>query len=378
MRALIIEAKNAMLASSGIKLTKAQAHYFKDFNLIDAQNYIESMLGRERYVAIARPSKLEYRRPLTLVDRYKRLQNELLDTTNSHAPYFKKDNLNWIGVEIECLIPRNILELESSDCENCHGNGHIDSECNSCGNEHSSTCDDCDGTGTSGCDSDTSHESAVSSWLEKYKIKGLSIKTDGSLRDSDNYIAIELTIVDNIENPKELKKLCEVLNKHKVKVDSKCGLHVHLNCLGIDTNTAIDQAMRLGKSLPLLASMVPKSRRDNQYCKLDVNSPNSSSRYYAINLQSLNKFNTIEVRLHSGTTDFDKIIHWARLLNGIRLSQFKGIISNVNDLTKLDNRVDETTLEYIQNRIDLFSDLETASIPDRFQDTDSNDYSEAI
>ena len=136
--------------------------------------------------------------------------------------------------------------------------------------------------------------------------------------------------------------------------------------------------MRLGKSLPLLASMVPKSRRDNQYCKLDVNSPNSSSRYYAINLQSLNKFNTIEVRLHSGTTDFDKIIHWARLLNGIRLSQFKGIISNVNDLTKLDNRVDETTLEYIQNRIDLFSDLETASIPDRFQDTDSNDYSEAI
>lgn len=40
-------------------------------------------------------------------------------------------------------------------------------------------------------------------------------------------------------------------------------------------------------------------------------------RYYALNLQSWWKHGTIEIRLHGGTTEFDKIVSWAALWTGI-------------------------------------------------------------
>jgi len=60
-----------------------------------------------------------------------------------------------------------------------------------------------------------------------------------------------------------------------------------------------------------LREFVPASRRGNQYCDFGIS---IRDRYKAVNVCAFNKHSTIEIRLHSGTTDYTKIISWIRLL----------------------------------------------------------------
>ncbi len=79
---------------------------------------------------------------------------------------------------------------------------------------------------------------------------------------------------------------------------------------------------------PVLRGLVPTSRRHNRYCQpleKKVRSggqcPNRFSaviegmgdRYCGINFRALEKYGTLENRYHQGTTNAEKIIHWARL-----------------------------------------------------------------
>jgi hypothetical protein len=61
-----------------------------------------------------------------------------------------------------------------------------------------------------------------------------------------------------------------------------------------------------------LKEFVPESRRNNNdYCALSFSETN---RYRAVNFTAFRKFKTLEIRLHSGTVDYTKIIAWIRLL----------------------------------------------------------------
>jgi hypothetical protein len=60
--------------------------------------------------------------------------------------------------------------------------------------------------------------------------------------------------------------------------------------------------------------MLPKSRSKSNYCKKGYSYDN---RYSAINCTSISKFSTVEIRMHSGTTDFDKIKNWCTILKTI-------------------------------------------------------------
>lgn len=79
---------------------------------------------------------------------------------------------------------------------------------------------------------------------------------------------------------------------------------------------------------PILRSMIPSSRRRNTYCKPFEKVVRSggpvpktvrdmyegiTERYCGVNLSALSRHGTIECRYHNGTTDADKIIHWARM-----------------------------------------------------------------
>ncbi len=89
------------------------------------------------------------------------------------------------------------------------------------------------------------------------------------------------------------------------------------------------QAMRFLSAVdPILRSLVPSSRRHNNYCQpfekmarhggtqpatyRDLMS-GLNDRYCGINLRALEKHGTIENRYHGGTVNAQKIIHWARL-----------------------------------------------------------------
>lgn len=108
----------------------------------------------------------------------------------------------------------------------------------------------------------------------------------------------------------------------KGKVNSKCGLHVHVDVrhLGhsVSTLSPVSTYERLLEMQKHLKQLVPKSRHDNQYCLWINNCRDSrefenSGRYAAINYESYQEHGTFEFRCQAGTTNLVKIESWALL-----------------------------------------------------------------
>lgn len=110
-----------------------------------------------------------------------------------------------------------------------------------------------------------------------------------------------------------LQRVLAVLHKAQFKGNRTCGLHVHLHGAHLSLAQKHELQTRAMKWLRLLAEFVPPSRRDNQYCRLDLSPAQARrSRYAACNICTGAK-QTIEFRLHSATTDLTKITMWVRL-----------------------------------------------------------------
>lgn len=135
------------------------------------------------------------------------------------------------------------------------------------------------------------------------------VKDDGSIRVSgDDQCAAEVAILlDRSAYELRLKRVTDVLDKFRFGVNKSCGLHVHLDTRGWPQAKIMSTKRAMLKWLNLLAELVPESRRANRYCSLRDN----GDRYCAVNHRT-NK-ETLEIRLHSGTTDHTKICMWIRL-----------------------------------------------------------------
>ena len=95
-----------------------------------------------------------------------------------------------------------------------------------------------------------------------------------------------------------------------------CGMHVHIDMRNRDPEKCFNNLIRFQ---PLLTKLVADKRLDENYCKI-YNEPEMSiaeeteERYQAINPMSYDKHKTIEVRLHEGCDDVDRIMNWLKLL----------------------------------------------------------------
>lgn len=260
-------------------------------------------------------------------DKFLKLMNEAY-LVKPHEP--KNNDLGqWIGVEIECFIPV------------------------------------ADGT-------NLTHEQ-FEKLLEKERIKYCDVKHDGSIRPDERALAVEITILTKINDFSNLEKLCKFLSQHKAKVNKSCGLHVHLDQRDVfirhrRSRESVEmkkelsnRLMRLNQCLPLLSSAVPKSRRENSYCSLARSRMNQRGRYYAINTAALQRYSTLEIRLHSGTTDYVKISNWIKLVYGIsRCNKIKNSSRHiVNTFEQLKQKyLTDMSLEmfnYFVQRVETFS-----------------------
>ena len=142
--------------------------------------------------------------------------------------------------------------------------------------------------------------------------------TDGSLRwhkrvtqaDGTTFAAREFRFLINRSSLEpRLYKLGQILSNHSV--NRSCGLHVHLDQRGKSYEDVKKLAVRMDKWLVALKEFVPESRRNADYCKPGIS---RTDRYHAVNLCSYERYKTLEIRLHSGTTDYTKILSWIRLL----------------------------------------------------------------
>ncbi len=117
-----------------------------------------------------------------------------------------------------------------------------------------------------------------------------------------------------------LYAICQRLRDVGAEVNQTCGLHVHLDCRDVSSTSAMaTRAVRLRKAVPWLWNMLPVSRRRSRYC-----GDQNGGRFQAINTESYSRHNTVEVRMHSGTLNADKIRSWIELVRFIALRSGQG------------------------------------------------------
>jgi len=138
------------------------------------------------------------------------------------------------------------------------------------------------------------------------------VTCDSSIeRTNANPCANEIrALLTRSELEPRLFRLCERFKTLGLTVNRSCGLHVHFDMRGRRLDEVTKIAKRADKWLRALQELVPASRRENRYCRFGVS---TRDRYHAVNLCSFSKFETLEIRLHSGTVDYSKTLAWIRL-----------------------------------------------------------------
>lgn len=181
----------------------------------------------------------------------------------------------------------------------------------------------------------------------------LCLTRDGSVTSNDKYEPAELKICSPLSQlPDVVSYVCKVLNLHSCIVDTTCGLHVHLDARKDDVRAMFDKLLDQQSSL---FALVPKSRRNNQYCRPTTKKDfRKGSRYKSINSTAYGKFQTLEVRLHGGTIDPNKIINWTLLLASIayneqKITKSRSIVALLKKLT-----LGESMTSYILERAAKF------------------------
>lgn len=109
-----------------------------------------------------------------------------------------------------------------------------------------------------------------------------------------------------------LYQLTKTLRALDMKCNRTCGLHVHFDMRTRTETEVLKIAKRTDKWLKALQELVPASRRDQHYCKFGI-SASGNDRYRAVNFAAFFKYKTLEIRLHSATFDYAKILSWIRL-----------------------------------------------------------------
>lgn len=172
--------------------------------------------------------------------------------------------------------------------------------------------------------------------------------------------------LDGIE---QVKKVCIALNRAGVKVNKSCGFHLHLGVQDYQINDFKNLVNSFAGLETEFDKIQPASRRGNTngYCKnltsvgrdltAKVNATNSISelagvfggRYYKLNLQSFNRYGTVEFRHHSGTTTFSKIKNWILICSRlVDYAKQNGVTNNFNAF------LNESLLDYTSDRaVDL-------------------------
>lgn len=135
----------------------------------------------------------------------------------------------------------------------------------------------------------------------------------------------------------EVEAVCGLLQSLRFTANSSCGLHVHVNTTDYDL-AAFKQLAKLWlRYEPVFASLVDRSRLNNQYCALLRNVLNyrtrlpfsqvdsadcaecliqffGGGRRLAFNLTAYAIHGTVEYRLHHGTVDAGTITAWTELV----------------------------------------------------------------
>lgn len=135
-------------------------------------------------------------------------------------------------------------------------------------------------------------------------------------------------ILRGSEGLAELAKVMDVMVSVGAKVNSSCGLHVHLDQANMTGNARRNFFLTYVNNQQLMDRLVSASRRagrnsyTNSYRTSEIQSyadrcfdgEAQGNRYYNFNITSFGKYGTYEVRHHQGTLNARKAVNWVKLL----------------------------------------------------------------
>lgn len=214
--------------------------------------YSRKDIIKDLRLQIQRLRKIQKQTYDTLAVKYPNAVVRKYNETILEKPKKPTDNDKYIGVEIECIVP---------------------------------------------ADADMTSLVPFGKWV--------NVGTDGSISDlNEDEEGRELRVCLKRNEVRDvLPRLLATLNDMGARVNKTCGLHVHLDQRN---NTQPDIAFKnLVRSLSLLYTVVPKTRRENTYCKrnhtTNFDQARNGNRYKAINASAYYRYKTLEVRLFGGT-----------------------------------------------------------------------------
>lgn len=202
----------------------------------------------------------------------------------------------------------------------------------------------------------------------------VTLKDDGSLRPEDSHpYAHELCVLAPQPLIHEvLRRVCSALEKAGSKVNGRCGLHVHLDMRNRNKNVVFNN---LVKSQDVLYSMNPLSRldgtradgkKDTAYSKKMKSADfdevlaevaDSPDKYWGINPKTFRTLQTLEVRLHSGSTNYRKLSNWVSILCAIAdCTEMHSRAVNKPETFAERFGLDAAMVEYIKERVNKFKD----------------------
>lgn len=384
--ALIYTDETKPLVRAVLRLRAKIRDHRRTLRLIaDAPNRTKRLSNGMRVVIGIIPN--ETKRILNML-RTKRDYRIVAKTRKAFESKTPRTAANHIGVEIECFTPgtshnalakafaRADLErfvkvtsdgsLSNSEDGECYCRDNCDGSCYEC---ECSTCDGdcvndtCEGAASNcrlvDCDCDTSDGAECAG----HSCPGGHTSRDCP-GDHDCHGEHECNCpcnceTDGVEVPvlateknfrRVVSDVCRVLADHDATVNSTCGLHVHLDMRNRDVTRAYRQ---LVLAQPLLMSLVPPSRRRNRFCKLNTTplfKNASDDRYYTVNACAYREHETLEVRLHTGTVNAEKINAWITLLltiiDGRRLTRPLRSLADAHALFRFDAHL----LAYLRER----------------------------
>lgn len=146
-------------------------------------------------------------------------------------------------------------------------------------------------------------------------------------------------------------ELVQEVWKRGARVNRHCGLHVHLDARSVSYARRNEVMSWLQRTQETWFSLVPPSRRNNQYCQRITN-PSHTVHYTWANYTS---YNTLEIRLHGGTLNPFKLIGWLTALTHLqaKINDPSFVFpAGQDDFWAVFNDCPDAGKEYIQSRID--------------------------
>lgn len=204
--------------------------------------------------------------------------------------------------------------------------------------------------------------------------KYIEVGGDGSIDHESGENGTEIRVCMRRDEIREvLPSLMQTLRGMGARVNKSCGLHVHLDQRNNQEPEKV--FLHLVRSLGLLYTVVPESRRRNRYCKrnrhADFEQAVRGDRYKAINASAFHRYRTIEVRLFGGTLEETKIINWIETLYAVAYGETVMRCPKTFDTALKYWKLSDENLTWLKARLAKFSSL-NAGMPVSEHETEEN------